>query len=134
MNYKTRIEFTDTMMDAIMKLVEGNPGAISVVTQMVQRNSNIDPDDAFSELGPLLALDSHAIYGSRIWMLYKDVCKHNLNHTLGLLRCVQMGILDEKKLQHAIDNRGDGLDLPSLFEQLHEKLPNFKIEDAEKLD
>ena len=128
MNTNTRIQLTDTLMDSILKIVEGNPGAISVVTQMIQRNSNIDPDDAFAELGPLLSLDSYGIYGSRIWMLYKDVCKNNLSHALGLLRCVQMGILDEQKLHSAINNRGEGIDIISLLVQLHKKLPNFKIE------
>ncbi len=122
---KTRLELTDSIMDVVIKMVEGNPGAISVCTQLLKENKEIDPDSALGEMGSIFSLDGLGIYGSRIWMLYKDVCGEDITKTIGLLRANQLGFISETILNHAIDNRGDGVDLDNLMEQVKEKLPNF---------
>jgi len=99
-----RITLTDSIMSAVIKMSDGNPGAVTVLTQILNQGAAIDPDDAFGALGALLSLDTEDIYGSRIWMLYKDVANHNLVDMLGLLRAVQLGFLGSAQLQHAIDN------------------------------
>lgn len=123
-----RIDLTDTMMSALMKLAEGNPGALTAIAEMIKTSPIVDPLAAFGSFGPLLSLDSHGIYGSRIWMLYSDVCQRNAVDALMLLRCVQMGILHENRLSHAIDRRGDGIDLSALRIALKEELPSFVLD------
>lgn len=133
MNNDTLIELNDTFMDAIVKLSKGNPGAVTVLMQMTQHGPVIDPDCAFGPLGPLLALDTYSIYGSRIWMLYKDACNHSVTSTLALLRAVQFGFLPEHQLHHAIDNRGDGINVPDLVGKVAERLPRGKwLQPVEK--
>lgn len=122
---KTRIELNDTIMSMVMKIIEGNPGAISVCMDLINENARIDPDSALGEIGSILALDTLGIYGSRIWMLYKDVCGEDITKTIGLLRANQLGFLSETVLNDGINNRGNGIDLDNLLEQVKERLPNF---------
>jgi len=117
------------MMDVVQKLAEGNPGAITVCMRILQETPQVDPDCGAGFL-PLLHLDSQRIYGSRIWMLYKDVCKQDIVSTLGMIRAVQLGYLPETELNHAIDNYGrklDGsnLDVEGLLAEVKTRLPNF---------
>lgn len=126
MRRKARIELTDTGMSACVKMSDGNPGAITVMALMLKEGGAIDPDDFFGGLGAVLALDTHGIYGSRIWKLYKDVCGQDLRVTLAILRSVQLGFLDEGELNHAIDNNGEGLDIPALVTKVEEHLPSFQ--------
>lgn len=121
----TRLVGTDTIMSSITKLVEGNPGALTVCMALMKDNARIDPDDAFKEIGPLLSLDTEGIYGSRIWMLYKDVCGQDTEKVLGLLRARQLGYLNTVPFQHAIDNYGDGLDVDAFLSKVKERLPKF---------
>jgi hypothetical protein len=120
-----RIGANDTLKDTLIKLAEGNPGAINVMMQIVNKAAIIDPDSALGPFGCLLNLDSFGIYGSRIWMLYKDVCDEDITKTIALLRAVQLGILSRLDIQRAIDNRGNDIDVDTIIELVKIGLPNF---------
>ena len=82
-----RIKATDTARDVFLKLSEEtpnggafNPGGLNVCMQIMEKGAKIDPDCPFPLLA-LLSFDTLGIYGSRIWMLYKDVCKQDQNET-----------------------------------------------------
>lgn len=123
---KQRInDFGMTTMDVVATLSDGNPGAVDVLCRLLNEGPTIDPDCALGGLANLLDLDSHGIYGSRIWMFYKNVCKQDLIRMVGLLRAVQLGLLEGHKLHSAIDNYGVGLDIPALIAQVKERLPRF---------
>jgi hypothetical protein len=131
---ESRINLEDSLQDMIMKMGGGNPGAITVLCKTVKQGVTIDPDCAFMEMGGCVAFDSANIYEHRIWMLYKDVCDHNLVHTLGILRARQLGFLNQASLDHAIDNRGDGINVEELVAKVQEQLPKFgkTLVEAEK--
>jgi hypothetical protein len=122
-----RIQLTDTATECIVKLSNGNPGAVNVLAQMVKVNAEVDPDSAFGSFSSLLSLDTLEVYAERIWMLYKDVCQQNMNHTIALLRACQLGFVGRAALNHAIDNRGAGIDVADLCAQVKERLPDFKL-------
>ena len=122
----SRIKLEDTEFSAAMKMGEGNPGAILVCAMMLKRGGEIDPDDFAGGLGPLLSMDTLGIYGSRIWMLYKDVCGEDLRVTCAVLRAHQLGYISSGALKDAIDNYGEGIDVPALVEKVEERLPNFQ--------
>jgi len=126
MNQNTRIGLDDTLMSSMVKLSEGNPGALNVLLQLSSQNAEIDPHDFAGALGSILSLDSHAIYGPRIWMLFKDVCGENITKVVVCLRAVQLGFISEEKLAHAIDNRGAGIDVNELHNKVCAQLDNFK--------
>lgn len=125
---KERIKLEDTPKDIVMKMCEGNPGALTVLMSMLRDGGSIDPDDFMQGIGAVLALDSNNIYGSRIWMLHKDVCKGNLPKTIGMLRGWQLGLVSEAALSHAIDNYGDGVDVDGVVQKVKERLPNFNLD------
>lgn len=121
----TRIELKDTLQDVVVKLVDGNPGAITVCMRLIQDTALVDPDAAMPEVINLLALDTLGIYGPRIWMLYKDVCKESIVSVITVLRAVQLGILSKMALDYAIDNYGEGMDLEELSAEVRVRLPKL---------
>jgi len=121
----SRINLEMNQTDVIVALGEGNPGATVVCMEILQQTPDIDPQAALGGLGHLLMLDTFQIYGSRIWMLYKDVCNQDITQTLMILRAVQLGIINESTLNHAIDNYGAGIDLEELAKKVQEELPSF---------
>lgn len=123
--HKERIELEDNLVEMAYKLSEGNPDACVAIAQMVGITEQVDPDSAMGVFTPLLQLDSQGIYGSRIWMLFKDCCKEDAKLTLACLRAVQLGIMRMETLDHAIDNRGAGLNPDAVLLLVKERLPKF---------
>ncbi len=123
MNRKTRLELTDTGMSAASKLAEGNPGAIAAIVEVLKYGDQIDPV-GLGGIGTLLWLDTFGIYGSRIWMLYKDVCDRDVVKTIASIRACQLGLITEKELHSAIDG-GTKLDLDDLVSRIKEQLGTF---------
>ena len=120
-----RIEGQDTVQDVVIKLSEGNPGALRVCMDIIEKGGSIDPDVFMEGAGLLLLLDSLSLYGSKIWMLYKDVCGENLVNTVAMLRAWQLGYISEEKLKHAVDNHGNGIEVDAVYKQVKEQLPKF---------
>src|SRR5689334_8523405 len=98
-----RLDLMMTLPDAIVAFVDGNPGAVRALMECCTKSTKIDPDSAFGTISPLIGLDNLDCYGSRIWMFYKDVCNHNVNAMLGLMRAHQLGFVGTKELNAAID-------------------------------
>lgn len=67
----SRINGNSKVFDAIVLMAEGNPGALTVCSRLVA-------EDMVMGTISLLILDEMGIYGSQIWVAYKDVCKENL--------------------------------------------------------
>ena len=97
-----RLSLEDSLSQIISKLSEGNPGAGTVLSHVLNYAGGIDPRDAGGGFGPLLSLDTLGIYGSDIWLLYKDVCKENLTWFVGVLRAVQLGQVSEADVKAAV--------------------------------
>jgi hypothetical protein len=62
------------------------------------------------------------------WILFKDVCKENTTHALACLRALQLGLLNDSDLDHAIDNYGERVDTAAVLEAVQKRLPNFAKE------
>lgn len=65
-----RITLDMSIQDMVISMVEGNPGALRVCMDLIK----------VSPLGPLTLghLDDMGIYGSDIWVCYKDICKEDI--------------------------------------------------------
>jgi len=124
----SKIELQDTTKDVVMKMTEGNPGALQVIMGIIEYGGKIDPDDAFGGFGSLLHLDNIGVYGSKIWMLFKYICGCNLSHTIAMIRAVQLGILPEKELLDALSRPyANGIfDVPSYVAKVKERLKAFR--------
>jgi hypothetical protein len=122
----SRIKLQDDMPSVVYKMSEGNIGAVTVLVGCLRDGGIIDGNAAFGGLAHVFDLDTLGIYGSRIWMLYKDVCKQDLRTMIAVLRAWQLGFLSRDILNHAIDNYGDGLDVPAMVVKVEERLPEFQ--------
>lgn len=120
-----RIKLEMSMQDALFAMSDGNPGAMTALMKLMEASPAIDPDNAMGVLGPLLSLDTLDCYGSRIWMLYKDVCGEHAIKTLAVLRAKQLGIVSDAVVNHAIDSYGEGIDVDDLTKQVQDRLPAF---------
>lgn len=120
---------------ALMVVSEGNPGAARVLVDLATQGPAIDGDSALAEWGGILALDSHGIYGSDIWLMYKDLCEQSYVRMLAVLRAVQLGLERESTVKNAIEFAKAPWDktnpLPSerisgLHAEVCRKLPKFQ--------
>ena len=119
-----------SLTDIIVELADGNPGAVRVMMEIIEHDGMIDPDNLLGALGSILSLDTHGIYGSRIWMLYKDVCRSDIEKMLAALRAVQLGIARERDLLSAIDGNEKSFDADAALGAVKEKLPAFGLKAA----
>ena len=122
---KTMINLRDSVKDIVLKMGAGNPGGLRVMMDIITLGPEIDPDDFAKGLGTILWMDSLGIRGSKIWMLYKDVCGEDIIKTIGMMRAVQLGVISSETLLHAIDNYGDGVDVEKCLTKVKMELPNF---------
>ena len=121
----TRItDLSDTPSDIIAKLADGNPGAARVMADMFVQTPEIDPQNMLGGRGSVLFLDMLGIYGSRIWMLYKDVCGQDMKKMLAALRAVQMGLRTRSELLSAVDG-GTKFDADAALSDVKGKLAAF---------
>lgn len=126
---KEKIQLTDSIQDVIFKLSAGNPGAITVCLSILKNGAQIDPDNMFGGLGALLSLDTLGLYGPKIWMLFKDVCKENLSRMLAVLRGRQLGFLSEAQINHAVENYGEGINVADICAKVIKRLPRFQLKN-----
>ena len=78
MNTKARINLKMNLIEAIIALSEGNPGAVTVCSRLVKEVEH--------GIITLCHLDDMEIYGSDIWLCYKDICKMDINLLLKRIR------------------------------------------------
>ena len=106
---KEKITPNMSMMDMLMVMSEGNPGALTVLMNMLS-----DP----TGLLKILSLDSLGIRGPKIWMLYKDCSGENMDKfykSLDLLRC---GAYSEEEMEQ---NFGLPYAMPFLSDSVKEE-------------
>ena len=125
MNTKTRLDLNDAMFETIYKMSEGNPGAITVLSQVLSEGGRIDPDNAFGPLGIIMGLDSNGIYGSDIWVLYKDICGQDITNFVAVDRAIQLGFISGKDVLSAIKTRSVKIDVDDLLSKVEKRLPLF---------
>jgi len=117
-------------MDIMVKMGEGNIGGVTVLINIMENCRKIDPDNALGGFSHILYLDTHEIYGSNIWILYKDVCGENITNMLAILRGVQLGIISidvvKNDYMHINAYRGKMYDdFTGLIESIRKIVPNF---------
>ena len=127
---KTRLTIMMNRLEILQAMSEGNPGALGVLCNLIKEGATIDPDDAFEGFGALMGLDDLDCYGSRIWLLYKDVCGQKVRVLVALLRAVQLGILSGCTLQAAIDGTSSRvfINIPEVLALVKAQLPRFQLE------
>lgn len=125
-----RIKLNMSIQDVVLAMGGGNPGALTACMELLKHGAFVDPDAAMGSLNPLLLLDTLNIWESRLYMLWNDVCDRDVEMMIAVLRAYQLGQLagvTKDVLQHAIDNRGEGIDLNAVVVAVNMRLPNFNL-------
>jgi hypothetical protein len=120
-----RIQLDDSMMSALMKMCEGNPGGLNVLMELVRQVPCIDPACALGGLHYVLQLDDLGLYGPKIWMLFKDVCGQKIEGIVVLFRAWQLGHLSATELRRIIDE-DEPYDWKPLVALIRADVPEFK--------
>lgn len=98
--------FHDTLDDIIMKMSQGNCGAIGVIAQLLDKNALIDPDNALGPLGAISMLNTMGVYGKEVWIFYKDICGGDIRKMILLLRAIQLGVQPLDEVYDILDDDG----------------------------
>jgi len=113
-----------SLMDMFAVMSNGNPEAAVAMVSLTKSAETIDPQSELGPFGPILELDSCAIYDEKIGQLYKYVCDKDTVKTHACLRAVQLGLLKEETLHKAI-NGEETLDVNEIVKKVQERLPSF---------
>ncbi len=96
---ESRIKLSDSPVDAMIKMAEGNPGAIGALSAMVRLGNDIDPQGMMGGMGKIMMLDTWEIYGTGIYVLWSDKCGKDTRKLFMIMRACQLGFLSQTKLQ-----------------------------------
>lgn len=80
-----RIQPDMPVMEGILVMGEGNPGALTVLSQLLG-GKNADEVTFAEGYTDICRLDEQRIYGSDIWVGYKDVCAEDIKEFRKLIR------------------------------------------------
>jgi hypothetical protein len=123
-----------TIMDALVAMSEGNPGAITALMDVLHCAPRVDPQNIMQGFGHVLTFDTLGIRGSNLYVLWNDFCGRSGTHLIALSRAYQLGHLcgvTESKLHQAVDygqeRRGEKpeFDFPAIFAAIKTELPSF---------
>ena len=121
----SKLDLKDTVMDAIIKMSEGNPGAITALMEIIQKGNSIDPQSFAGDLSAILGLDTMKIYGTEIYILWSDKCGRDTRKLLMLLRAAQLGFLSQQKLKEMSEDQMREVNLSEEeFSKLDKKVCN----------
>lgn len=69
-NNEQRLKLEDSIQDAVIKMSDGNPGAINVLMPLIMNKEDFHL---------VLHLDSIGLYGSNIYKLANDCCNNDMD-------------------------------------------------------
>ena len=107
----SKIELSDTVMEIIVKMSDGNPGAVNAIMDVMTHSDRIDPQAIERGLGSILFLDTLEIYGTDIYILWSDKCNKNTRKFIMLLRSVQLGYFAHDRIKAMASDQMRQVDL-----------------------
>lgn len=100
----SRLKLEDSTMDVIVKMAEGNPGAVGCIMNILTK------EDWYAGVPGgivMMHLDDLGIYGSHLYVLVNDCCNQDLDELDKVLRNYQYGMITKKDIQErAMSGRG----------------------------
>ena len=126
----SRLKLEDNGMDVMVKMSDGNPGALTALMDIMKNAEEIDPQGAFGGMGAVMLLDGWEIYGTDIYILYSDKCNRDVRKMLMLMRATQMGMFSNEKLKEMASDQMRQVNLTEeemtdLDNQVCERLEEF---------
>ena len=93
-----RITLKDDALSMMVKMAEGNPGAITAMAEIIKHHNDIDPQSMLGGLGEIMMLDEYGIYGTDIYILWNDKCGRDVRLVCVIMRAVQLGFFPKTRL------------------------------------
>ena len=100
-----RIKPEDNVTMVVVKMSQGNPGCAMVLSELLK-------DERLGALQVLL-LDDLKIYGSNVWVLYKNCCHQDIEIFSQVLEKVRTGKVNLETIKMAME---ESQSLKCLFE------------------
>ncbi len=100
----SKIKLNDDINDIIVKLSDGNPGAMSMLFGIIKHKE----DDFVDLLSIFLTIDKMGLYGSHLYMLWNDCCNRDTEKTIQVIYAYQKGLIKESDIIERIKNVGYG--------------------------
>lgn len=124
----------DTPQDMVVKMAEGNVGALGACMELMKHGATIDPNRFSGGHGLLVILDDANIRGVRLHLLYADFCNKDIVRLCACARAMQR-LADDwyDKIVDAVDakqrdRRQGTLDVDQILRDLQAVLPRFGVE------
>jgi hypothetical protein len=131
-----KLKLEDTTIDVMVKMSEGNPGAMMAIGEIMRHHESIDPQAMMGGMGALMSLDGYGIYGTDIYILFSDKCDKDVRRMLMLMRATQLGLFSHLKLKEMASDQSRRIDLTEdeyveLDKKVCDQLVNFARPDKE---
>ena len=97
---RENIKSTDTVRDMIVTMAEGNPGAITVLMEILK-------SDKDTGVFNILHMDDMNIRGTQIWIGYKDFCKQDILMFLKYIKERNRSLIDYINATGKLGNHKD---------------------------
>ena len=91
----SKIKLTDSMLDIAIKMSEGNPGALTLIMEIMK--------EGYEKIQYILICDTLGLYGSRLYQLWNDCCQRDTNKVFKVLDKFQKGEINKEYLLNCID-------------------------------
>ncbi len=101
----TKIKITDSVRDIMVKMSEGNPGALTVLILPIK-------EDEMNLVTRILALDTMNLYGSKLYMLWNDCCDRDLQKVKNIIDAWKSGKITSEIIHKAVSGgRGTPIEI-----------------------
>lgn len=128
---RNKLTLQDSALQIMITMAEGNPGAVTALTEIVQNSQDIDPQAAMGPYGLILQFDDAGIYGTDIYVLWSDKCGRDVRRLIMWGRAVQLGLFSREKFKEMSLDQARQINLTeeefvALDEQVCEQLAEFQ--------
>ena len=88
----SRIHLSDSVTDMMMKMCEGNPGAMAVCMELLKGDFHY-----------LLMCDTLELYGEKLYMLWNDCCGRDIEKMKKVINLWQKGALSKEAIHKHLE-------------------------------
>lgn len=107
----TKLLLTDNFDDIVLKMSEGNPGAMTTIFEIFKAKNN----DVIDAIPLFLTLDMMGLYGSHLYMLWNDSCNRDVEKVIKVIEAYRSGTINNVHIYERIQNVGYGKSFDDLL-------------------
>lgn len=89
---------TDSTMDIVIKMSEGNPGAMATMMELIK-----ETEKDIGNMSVIFFIDTLELYGSRLYQLWNDCCNRDISKVIEVVNSCMGGKISREEFFHHID-------------------------------